>query len=67
MVKPSDLASRRLQAAKRETAQHEAALTALADQAAFLMRYFLEDGIDHDAAVTLTEITLDRYDNKENQ
>ncbi|WP_061921476.1 hypothetical protein [Corynebacterium simulans] len=65
MVKPSDLASRRLQAAKHDTQSHYAALTALADEAAFLMRYFLDRGYDYDASLTLTETTLDRYDNQE--
>lgn len=66
MATPSDLAQRRLQTAKQETAQNEAALTALADEAAFLMRYYLDRGYDYDASLTLTEITLDRYDNTEN-
>lgn len=65
MAKPSDLASRRLQTAKQETQTHYAALTALADEAAFLMRYYLDRGYDYDASLTLTEITLDRHDNQE--
>ncbi len=65
MVKPSDLASRRLQAAKHDTQSHYAALTALADEAAFLMQYYLEHGHDTETALALTDITLDRYDNTE--
>lgn len=64
MVTPSDLASRRLQAAKHDTQAHYAALTALADEAAFLMRYYLDRGYDYDASLTLTDITLDRFDDE---
>ncbi|MFS0212178.1 hypothetical protein ACL1EU_11685 [Corynebacterium striatum] len=65
MATPSDLAQRRLQAAKQETQTHYAALTALADEAAFLMHYYLERGYDTETALTLTDITLDRHDNQE--
>lgn len=66
MVTPSDLAQRRLNAAKHDTQAHYAALTALADEAAFLMQYYHERGHDTETALALTDITLDRYDNTEN-
>lgn len=41
-------------------------LALLAQEANFLMKRFLSHGFTEDAAVQLTEITLDRYDAKEN-
>lgn len=41
-------------------------LLALADEADFLMSDFMGRGYDPDLAATLTEITLYRYDDKEN-
>ena len=64
MVTPSDLASRRLQAAKHDTQSHYVALTALADEAAFLMQYYHERGHDTETALALTDITLDRFDDE---
>lgn len=65
MNKPSNLAQRRLNAAKEDSQAHYLMLTALADEAAFLMRYFLDRDYDYDTALTLTEVTLDRKDQKE--
>lgn len=41
-------------------------LALLAQEANFLMKRFISHGYTEDAAVQLTEITLDRYDTKEN-
>ena len=41
-------------------------LAFLAQEANFLMKRFLSHGYTEDTAVALTEITLDRYDTKEN-
>lgn len=41
-------------------------LALLAQEANFLMKRFLSHGYTEDTAVTLTEITLDRHDTKEN-
>jgi len=41
-------------------------LALLAQEANFLMKRFLSHGYAEDTAVTLTEITLDRHDTKEN-
>lgn len=65
MSKPSDMPYRHLEVARATTTANYNALTAFADQAAFLMRYYLDRGYDYDASLTLTEITLDRYDNTE--
>ncbi|MFS0295157.1 hypothetical protein ACL1CZ_13430 [Corynebacterium striatum] len=65
MSKPSDMPHRCLEVGRATTTANYNALTAFADQAAFLMRYYLDRGYDYDASLTLTEITLDRYDNTE--
>ena len=66
MSKPSDIPHRRLEVARATTTASYNALTAFADQAAFLMRYYLDRGYDYDASLTLTEITLDRFDDERN-
>ena len=48
------------------TADTYQGLALLAQEANFLMKRFLSHGYTEDAAVQLTEITLDRYDAKEN-
>ena len=42
MSKPSDMPHRRLEVARATTTANYNALTALADQAAFLLRYYLD-------------------------
>lgn len=61
-TKPSDLAHRRLAAGKESTGRRLAELTAYADQATYLMEHFTGHGHDVNAALVLTEITLDRFD-----
>ncbi|MBK4161068.1 hypothetical protein GWO73_04400 [Corynebacterium macginleyi] len=63
-VKPSDLAHRRLAAAKKSTHRKFADLTTYADEATHLMDHFTSCGHDVDTALTLTEITLDRFDDE---
>jgi len=41
----------------------EERLTELAEQANFAVKLFLDKGYSLDAALDLTDITLDRYDN----
>lgn len=48
------------------TADAFQSLALLAQEANFLMKRFLSQGYTEDAAVQLTEITLDRHDTKEN-
>lgn len=67
-AKPSDLPARRLAAAYEATAHHEVMLSALAEDAIYLMHLFTSRGFDYDTAVELTDITLDRFDHsKENE
>lgn len=65
-TKPSDLAHRRVAARKESTGRGLAALTAYADQATYLMEHFTRHGHDVNTALTLTEITLDRFDDERN-
>nr|DAS93738.1 MAG TPA: hypothetical protein [Caudoviricetes sp.] len=46
--------------------ENYAALTAFADQAHYLTEYFTVRGHDEETALTLTEITLDRFDDERN-
>ena len=64
--KPSDLAHRRLAAAKESTERRFAELTAYADEATHLMGLFTSYGHDVDTSLPLTEITLDRFDDERN-
>nr|WLJ25570.1 MAG: hypothetical protein [Actinobacteria phage HS02] len=48
------------------TADTYQGLALLAQEANFLMKRFLSHDYTEDAAVQLTEITLDRHDTKEN-
>ena len=66
MSKPSDMPHRRLEVARTATDANYAALTAFADQAIYLIRHFTEHGHDIETALTLTEITLDRFDDERN-
>lgn len=66
MSKPSDMPYRRLEVARTATAANYAALTAFADQAIYLIQHFTEHGHDLETALTLTEITLDRFDDERN-
>ena len=64
MSKPSDMPHRRLEVARTATDANYAALTAFADQAIYLIQHFAEHGHDLETAVTLTEITLARFDDE---
>lgn len=66
MNKPSDMPHRRLEVARTATDANYAALTAFADQATYLIQHFTEHGHDTETALTLTEITLDRFDDERN-
>ena len=66
MNKPSDMPYRRLEVARTATDANYAALTAFADQANYLIQHFTEHGHDLETALTLTEITLDRFDDERN-
>lgn len=66
MNKPSDMPHRRLEVARTATDANYAALTAFADQAIYLIQHFTEHGHDLETALTLTEITLDRFDDERN-
>lgn len=66
MNKPSDMPYRRLEVARTATDANYAALTAFADQATYLMEQFLEQGHDTETALTLTDITLARFDDERN-
>ena len=66
MNKPSDMPYRRLEVARTATDASYAALTAFADQAIYLIKHFAEHGHDLETALTLTEITLDRFDDERN-
>lgn len=66
MNKPSDMPHRRLEVARTATDANYAALTAFADQATYLIQHFTEHGHDLETALTLTEITLDRFDDERN-
>ena len=66
MNKPSDMPHRRLEVARTATDANYAALTAFADQATYLMEHFTRHGHDVNTALTLTEITLDRFDDERN-
>lgn len=66
MSKPSDMPHRRLEVARATTTANYNALTAFADQAIYLIQHFAEHGHDLETAVTLTEITLDRFDDERN-
>ncbi|MDV2415038.1 hypothetical protein RAE07_06845 [Corynebacterium kefirresidentii] len=66
MNKPSDMPYRRLEVARTATDANYAALTAFADQAIYLIQHFTEHGHDLETALTLTEITLDRFDDERN-
>lgn len=66
MSKPSDMPHRRLEVARATTTANYNALTAFADQAIYLIQRFAEHGHDLETAVTLTEITLDRFDDERN-
>ena len=66
MSKPSDMPHRRLEVERTATDANYAALTAFADQAIYLIQHFTEHGHDLETAVTLTEITLDRFDDERN-
>lgn len=48
------------------TADAFQSLALLAQEANFLMKRFISHGYTEETAVALTEITLDRYDTKEN-
>lgn len=61
---PSDM-PRRLEVARATTEANYAALTAFSDQAHYLMECFTGRGHDEETALTLTEITLDRFDDAE--
>lgn len=63
---PSDMPRRRLEVARTSTEENYAALTAFADQAHYLTEYFITRGHDEETALTLTEITLDRFDDERN-
>lgn len=63
--KPSDLAHQRLAAAKESTGRRLAELTTYADQDTYLMEHFTRHGHNVNAALVLTEITLDRFDDAE--
>ncbi len=66
MNKPSDMPHRRLEVARTATDANYAALTAFADQAIYLIQHFTQHGHDLETALTLTEITLDRFDDERN-
>ena len=66
MNKPSDMPHRRLEVARTATDANYAALTAIADQATYLIQHFTEHGHDLETALELTEITLDRFDDERN-
>ena len=66
MSNPSDMPHRRLEVARTATEANYAALTAFADQALYLIKHFTEHGHDLETALTLTEITLDRFDDERN-
>ena len=66
MNKPSDMPHRRLEVARTATVANYNALTAFADQANYLIQHFTEHGHDLETALTLTEITLDRFDDERN-
>jgi hypothetical protein len=66
MNKPSDMPHRRLEVARTATEANYNALTAFADQAIYLIQHFTEHGHDLETAVTLTEITLARFDDERN-
>lgn len=66
MSKPSDMPHRRLEVARTATAENYNALTAFADQAIYLIQHFTQHGHDLETALTLTEITLDRFDDERN-
>lgn len=61
-AKPSDLPARSLAAAHEATAHHEVVLSALAEDAIYLMHLFAGRGFDYDTATELTDITLGRFD-----
>lgn len=64
--KPSDMPHRRLEDARTATEANYAALTAFADQATHLMEHFTRRGHDLETALTLTDITLARFDDERN-
>ncbi|MEJ4121397.1 hypothetical protein [Corynebacterium macginleyi] len=64
--KPSDMPYRRLEVARAATEANYAALTTFADQATYLIQHFTHQGFDTETALTLTEITLDRFDDERN-
>lgn len=66
MSKPSDMPHRRLEVARTATDANYAALTAFADQAIYLIQHFTEHGHDLETALTLTDITLARFDDERN-
>lgn len=66
MNKPSDMPHRRLEVARTATEANYVALTDFADQATYLINHFTSHGHDVDTALTLTEITLDRFDDERN-
>ena len=66
MNKPSDMPYRRLEVARTATDANYNALTAFADQAIYLIKHFTQHGHDVETALTLTEITLDRFDDERN-
>ena len=66
MSKPSDMPERRLEVAHTATAANYNALKAFADQALYLVEHFTRHGHDIETALTLTEITLDRFDDERN-
>nr|DAS06729.1 MAG TPA: hypothetical protein [Caudoviricetes sp.] len=66
MNTPNDMPHRRLEVARTATEANYAALTTFADQATYLMAKFTEQGHYEETALTLTEITLDRFDDERN-
>ena len=66
MSKPSDMPHRRLEVARATTTANYNALKAFADQAIYLIEHFTQRGHDIETALTLTEITLDRFDDERN-
>lgn len=66
MSNPSDMPHRRLEVARTATEANYAALTAFADQAIYLMERFTARDHDEETALTLTEITLARFDDERN-
>nr|WP_286981414.1 hypothetical protein [Corynebacterium sp. UBA5992] len=62
MPRPSDIPGSKLRAV-HTAMRGEERLTELAEQANFAVKLFLDKGYSLDAALDLTDITLDRYDN----